>query len=477
METSRPESVPAVTDAPAETAPVVEAAAAAAPTAEAPAPAADKPAETAPSEPSPAGAPSEAPAAPVAPAEPASTEPAAAPIAKGGPKASPKPSKRADKLGFTPGTIVTAKLKGFPPWPAMILTEEFLPANILKMKPIGGGRRRKNAPEETKDDAPEEVSAWPVRFFNDDNYMWATRSELKLLPKATAESFVSSSKAKKDKALIQAYKIAADPPDMKAADEMDVDEPEKDEPEYEEEKPKRKPAKRKPKDTGDDEAKTPKRKRKAPEANGSAKKTPARTPAKKDKSSAVTPARKTELDRVEKSKHVLFLRHKLQKAFLTRDKAPEEDEMESMDILLTKLERFQGLEIQMIKETKINKVLKGINKLEVIPLDDKYKFRERCVKLLDDWVKWFEREGVSMASTPRPDKDASPVKVEAKTEATAEPPAGPAERKPEPAEPKAEAAEPKAGPAEPKAEPKAEPAEPAPAVQPAATGPAPTPAE
>ena len=96
------------------------------------------------------------------------------------------------------------------------------------------------------------------------------------------------------------------------------------------------------------------------------------------------------LDPVEarkvRQKEVLFLRHKLQKGFLSRDQEPAEAEMPAMANYIKKLEAYSGeLEGPIIRETKINKVLKGIVKLNTIPKDEEYHFRERSVKLLAEW--------------------------------------------------------------------------------------------
>lgn len=84
---------------------------------------------------------------------------------------------------------------------------------------------------------------------------------------------------------------------------------------------------------------------------------------------------------------VLFLRHKLQKGFLSRDQAPREDEMPQMSNYIKKLEVYADLEVAIIRATKINKVLKAIVKLNTIPKDEEYHFRKRSVELLGKWNK------------------------------------------------------------------------------------------
>lgn len=59
--------------------------------------------------------------------------------------------------------------------------------------------------------------------------------------------------------------------------------------------------------------------------------------------------------------------------------------METMSEFFTQLESYADLEPQVIRVTKINKVLKGIVKLASIPKEDEYKFKKRSNDLLGHW--------------------------------------------------------------------------------------------
>ncbi|KAK9323541.1 hypothetical protein V1517DRAFT_289138 [Lipomyces orientalis] len=353
------------------------------------------------------------------------------------------------KASYLPGAVVLAKLKGFPPWPAMvILADAFLPPHILKLKPKastgtpGSARIKRKGLSVEEDDASLPTS-FPVRFFNDDNYMWASRSDLKPLSREQAQKYidaVSSKPSKKDKSLVAAYKIAIDPPTLEefakgssvhASEEEQEEDVEMEE--AEEEVPEKKSKKRKSSAKYDDEeveTSTPatKRKKMEPKANGFAKKangdakekkTPKKTPSSGKKKSAVALRESLE----ERTKQVLYVRHKLQKAFLTRDKPPAEDEMETMDKFFTKLENFQGLEISIIRNTKINKVLKAIHKLTEIPLEEKFKFKERSRKMLEVWNHMFEGISSPAPAEASPAPVAVPSAAEALAEASVEKPA------------------------------------------------------
>lgn len=112
-----------------------------------------------------------------------------------------------EQLGLTPTTIVLAKVKGYRPWPAMVLEEDILPENIKKIKP-------KTVRLEKKSTKP--VINVPVRFFSDDTYIWIKSCDLKILGEQTINEFLAKrASQKKHDLLIDAYKLAQDPPDMR----------------------------------------------------------------------------------------------------------------------------------------------------------------------------------------------------------------------------------------------------------------------
>lgn len=92
------------------------------------------------------------------------------------------------------------------------------------------------------------------------------------------------------------------------------------------------------------------------------------------------------------------MRHKLQKGLLDNNKKPIEDEMKQMSEFITKLEGYSDLEVSIIRATKINKVLKGILKIEEIPKEAEFKFRERSTELLNKWNKILESDTPAPAS-------------------------------------------------------------------------------
>jgi hypothetical protein len=133
---------------------------------------------------------------------------------------------------------------------------------------------------------------------------------------------------------------------------------------------------------------------------------------------------------------VLFLRHKLQKGFLSRDQAPQESEMAAMSNFIKKLEGYGELEAGIIRTTKINKVLKALIKLNTIPKDEEFNFRGRSVELLGKWNKLLGTDGTGDENGAGPssavEKDDKPTtngmhKDEKELEAADKPAEAPAE--------------------------------------------------
>lgn len=82
---------------------------------------------------------------------------------------------------------------------------------------------------------------------------------------------------------------------------------------------------------------------------------------------------------------VLYIRHKLQKGFISRDSPPNAEEMSAMSNYISKLESYGDLEVAIIRVTKINKVLKMIVKLNSLPRDEELQIRQRAMTLLSKW--------------------------------------------------------------------------------------------
>lgn len=76
--------------------------------------------------------------------------------------------------------------------------------------------------------------------------------------------------------------------------------------------------------------------------------------------------------------------------------------MQQMSEYVNKLEGYADLEVSIIRVTKINKVLKAILKLPVIPKEDEFQFKSRSQSLLDKWNRLLASEQVAPAITEAP---------------------------------------------------------------------------
>ncbi|KAL3704710.1 hypothetical protein TMatcc_008382 [Talaromyces marneffei ATCC 18224] len=162
---------------------------------------------------------------------------------------------------------------------------------------------------------------------------------------------------------------------------------------------------------------------KDPNAAQKPKSTKAKKAAEKPSEEVVVPPKEKtpQIDpqeaKANKQKRVLFLRHKLQKGFLQRDQAPKEEEMEQMTKHLSELEAFGEIEVSIIRETKINKVLRAIIKLPSIPKEEQYRFRARSIDILQGWKTLLDSD-IPTPAAPA-DKEAKPESNGVKEEATA----------------------------------------------------------
>jgi hypothetical protein len=109
----------------------------------------------------------------------------------------------------------------------------------------------------------------------------------------------------------------------------------------------------------------------------------------------------TEEERLAKrEKQVLYLRHRLQKGFLSRDQAPKDEDMAAMSGYLKDLEAHDDLEAEVIKKTKVHKVLKAIIKLNSIPKEEEYAFKQRSSELLTKWGGALAADPETAAGAP-----------------------------------------------------------------------------
>ncbi|OJD29440.1 pwwp domain-containing protein [Diplodia corticola] len=377
-------------------------------------------------------------------------------------------------LDVEPGTYWWARMKGYAAWPVIICDEGMLPETLLTKRPVSAIRPDGTYREDFADNGKNvRDRRYPVMFLGTNEFAWQVNTDLTRLDLDEVKKAVENNdQGKKAKNLWEAWKVAAEGQSLayfkqllmdhekamaEDAEERAAKEAEKAEKAAKKGKRKskagdedvemedaagssdtasKKSAKKRKNDAdADDEkpAKTPKTKLKVngpkTPAESSATKTK-KTPASKAKNSKkseesatpkpveeeLTPEQKFE----KRSKAILYLRHRLQKGFLTRDQTPKEEEMQQMAEYFTQLESHQDLEEKIIKDTKINKVLKAIIKLDSIPKEEVYNFKKRSAELLNAWGKNVSGEtkpnGVEAKEDTEEPKTEEPKPEEPKSE-------------------------------------------------------------
>ncbi|KAH7913286.1 hypothetical protein BJ138DRAFT_969298, partial [Hygrophoropsis aurantiaca] len=312
--------------------------------------------------------------------------------------------------------IVLAKVRGYPPWPGMVVDPGSAPSGVVKERPSG-----------------KKTSFYCVRFFPAGDYAWLVSKDISKLQPHEIQAYINEPH-KRSGDLLSGYKIAMNPEPWEkeranaamVADEQEGN-AEVDQLDSEgEEEDQKKPAKSK-KRKRDSEAPAPKAKAKAkpkgekkaaaPKAkkNGIKSKAqvesedegddgeqeaeaedeedvgpstksappPSKKP-KREKEDDVDPA----LEKDPEAQKVREWRHRLQKALLGSKGLPAEDEMPHLDALFTTVEQYDHANIiAYLLFSKIGKVMRHIAALspDKVPRDDEFQFRTRAKSLVDKW--------------------------------------------------------------------------------------------
>ncbi|KAI9373179.1 hypothetical protein BJX61DRAFT_398306 [Aspergillus egyptiacus] len=420
-------------------------------------------------------------------AAPAEPEAAAASEANGTPSIKKSSSKRKSTGGDTksklnrkksmtrmthldakPGEYYLARLRSFPPWPAIVCDEDMLPESLTSTRPVTAQRPDGTYREDYADGGKRVAErTFPVMFLQTNEFAWIPNTDLSPLD---PDSCKEISEKGKSKALLAAYAVAAENHDLahfknllqehelaiqqeeeereaqaaakaaaKAEKEAkknkrksmeihdDVDMGDADE----EAKATKSSKKRKKDAEVEGEEKTPKsgtklklttpktpsgetgKKASGKSKTASSKKGKAAAGEDSDESRPVSkePEPQVNLEEAKKKREreVLFVRHRLQKGFISRDQPPQEEEMSQMSGYFTKLEKIDDLEVSIIRETKIHKVLRMIIKLPSIPRDEEFQFRKRALDILSKWKSVLDSD----RATPSQDKEKDEKKAKA----------------------------------------------------------------
>ncbi|KAG0234450.1 hypothetical protein B0O80DRAFT_236286 [Mortierella sp. GBAus27b] len=320
------------------------------------------------------------------------------------------------------GTTVFAKLKGYPWWPARIENDEDLPLNVSSKK-------------------PKQRPIWPVFFFGSYDYGWFGSSELKSFDPVSAEKTKSS--LKRGSGLRTALSEALDPSLIAHRTSAELDLGEYDDEDQDEQKQAGSKRKAQPKtkksSPKSDQAPAEKRRRSSTNEDQSARRKVVRrttdsqlsedeNTSKLKKRSTLTRShlesdlrsvdddisigdasnghtRRSEDDptdsgdptRAKKrirsgqpSERLLKLRHKLQKLLLVEGLTDEvlAQNLDRADPIMTEVEAFE-IDLQMLKDTKIGRLMKKISVLQCSR--DQHKIIERSIKLIKQYKSMMEK--------------------------------------------------------------------------------------
>ncbi|CAO2656959.1 Nn.00g057620.m01.CDS01 [Neocucurbitaria sp. VM-36] len=372
------------------------------------------------------------------------------------------------RLNVSAGDMFMVAMRGYQPWPVIVCDEEMLPESLLSKRPVSA----KRIDGTYRDDFLEggknaKDRRYPIMFLGTNEFAWQVNTELLTFDIDEVKKDVEAkNQAKKNKALWEAYQIAAEGHDLSHFKQMllaheqalQEDAEQREQKELQKKEKAEKAAKRKStaadspedvemEDAGDGaapsakKANSSKKRKKTDESDGDNDK-PAKTPKTKLKlttktpkdSSAAKPKKEakskknsseeaepiapeeppmTEEERLRKrEKQILYLRHRLQKGFLSRDQAPKDEDMEDMSEYVKQLEQHHDLEAEVIKKTKVHKVLKAIIKLDSIPKEDEYNFKKRSNDLLSKWGGALAAENEPAISTTATEPSTNGVKRE-----------------------------------------------------------------
>ncbi|CAO3566579.1 unnamed protein product [Mortierella alpina] len=346
------------------------------------------------------------------------------------------------------GATVLAKLKGYPWWPARIESDADLPANVASKK-------------------PKQRPIWPVFFFGSYDYGWFAASELKAFDPASAAKTMSGMR----KANLQktAYAEALDPNFTIGRTDGSEPEEEDDEEDVEDAAPVTKKASPKSKkaskaskaskagpagkkrQASESEDHPVKRRTSKGAAAASSEDGEDNELAKSTKRAVVTSrakvtsekrgvedeavpyessngqTRKSDEDagdsgegRTKKklksgqpNERLLKLRHKLQKLLLVEGLSDEAlaQNLERADPILAEVEAFE-IDLQMLKDTKIGRLMKKISALEFS--HDPHHIVERSIKLIKQYKVMMEKaqeNGEGIGSTAKAAEATGPIKT------------------------------------------------------------------
>lgn len=331
-------------------------------------------------------------------------------------------TRKQTTMAFEPRLLVLAKMAGYPAWPAFVMPQDQIPKSVLSAK--------------------KKSSAYCVIFIPDGDFYWMSEKNLELLLKDKLKDKLAKLPAnykitKKSgrttnitDALFAAKSLDFDKfmekvrkEKAEAELEDDDDDDDDDDGEDEEEVIKEEAPKRGRKRKSEEEKLTVKRTKKedAPKEvkkvgrpksdsvttsgtgrNGRSARMKEEINPPSDKPTQTPPVKKSRdeiqkfpITEEEKQEHLWLCRIKLQKTLIQRNQSstptdtknlppPTADELSVARLILYRLVDFP-VNVELLKKTKIHKVLKCILKDAELNYEDSFKLHERCQEVLSKW--------------------------------------------------------------------------------------------
>ncbi|KAI5121573.1 hypothetical protein M0805_000753 [Coniferiporia weirii] len=347
-------------------------------------------------------------------------------------------AKTKDEITYDLRDVVLAKIRGYPPWPALVADPENVPKEVARERPAG-----------------KKQTFYCVRFFPAGDHAWVPPKDLSKLKKHEIEAYIAEPH-KKNGDLLTGYRIALDPEPWErqmedkrveaeeAEADAEVDELDGEEEPADDEKPaktkkrkreseagaKAKPKVKKEKEKDKDAGEVTTRKKKPaaekadkpakPRKNGAKSKTMVESEdegeraddAGPSKKASPPPAKKVKRDKDEEvdpemendpeANKVKDMRHRLQRAFLGKTLPKDElKDVPSLDSLFNQVEEFD-MTIKYLQHSKIGKVMRHIAALEDerVPRDEEFKFKDRAQALVNKWHTKINK--VNGSAEPKP---------------------------------------------------------------------------
>lgn len=345
--------------------------------------------------------------------------------------------------------IVLAKVRGYPPWPGMVVDPQAVSKEVLRERPQN-----------------KKSSFYCVRFFPKGDHAWLVSKDISRLKPHEIEAFINEP-SKRSGELLDGYKVALDPAKWEEEQELKRANAEEEEANAEvdqldgetdgldadgdadaDEAPSRSRKRKRESETKpkvrtkasakkDKDADSVKRKA-AGKRNGARSKTLVESeddgaaeadgdddddagPSKRAASPPAAKKPKKDDDPLASDPEAVRVRdwrHKLQKTFLNdKGTGPKPDEMPACNDLFTAIEQYDKMNIHYLSYSKIGKVMRHIHlqPSDKIPRDDEFNFRSRAKALVDKWhviLSANKEAGPGANGTPAGSSPTAPSKVD-----------------------------------------------------------------